>query len=258
MNFISTQWVAYSTILRKEFIRIVRIWAQTLLPPLITTALYFMIFGKLIGSQVEGVGGVSYMEYIAPGLILMSVITNAFLNVAFSFYSSKFQRNLEELLVAPVHPFTIVLGFVSGGIMRAIIIAILSLIMMSFFIPVSIAHIPALIFFSVGTSILFALGGLINAIYATKFDDLSLFATFFLTPLTYFGGVFYSLALLPSIWQTLSFINPIVYLVNGFRYGFLGISDVSVLVCAGVLTGLIILCVIWLLMLFKKGKGLKL
>lgn len=253
----TTQWIAYKTIVRKEFTRIMRIWGQTLLPPLITTALYFMIFGKLIGSQVQGVQGFSYMMYIAPGLILMSVMISAFTNVAFSFFASKFQRNLEELLVAPLHPFTIVLGFITGGLVRALLIAFLSLIMMSLFIPISVVNISALIFFAVGTAVLFSLAGLINAIYADKFDSLSVFSTFILTPLTYFGGVFYSLSLLPGIWQTLSFVNPIVYLVNGFRYGFLGVSDISPIVCLLVLSLLIVICVVWLLVLFKKGRGLK-
>lgn len=257
MSFFAIQRVAYFTIIWKEFSRIIRIWPQTLLPPLITTALYFMIFGSVIGSQVDSVKGFSYMEYIAPGLILMSVMMNAFTNVAFSFYAAKFQRNLEELLVAPVHPFTIVAGFVTGGIFRAVLIAALSLVMMSFFIPVHTAHLSILILFAVGTSVLFALGGLINAIYATKFDDLSIFATFILTPLTYFGGVFYSVSLLPHLWQIASLWNPILYLVNGFRYGFLGISDVSITLSISIITALIIVEVFWLLMLFKKGKGLK-
>lgn len=255
---LTTQWIAYKTIIWKEFSRIIRIWPQTLLPPLITTALYFMIFGSVIGSQIDSVKGFSYMQYIAPGLILMSVMINAFTNVAFSFYGSKFQRNLEELLVAPVHPFTIVAGFVSGGVFRAILIGLLSLLMMTVFIPVHVENLFALILFAFGTAILFALGGLINAIYATKFDDLSIFATFILTPLTYFGGVFYSVSLLPSLWQTASFWNPILYLVNGFRYGFLGVSDVSVVFSMGLIVSMIIIAVIWILFLFKKGRGLKL
>lgn len=252
-----TQWVAYGTMVRKEFIRIVRIWAQTLLPPLITTGLYFLIFGKLIGSQISSVAGFSYMQYIAPGLILMSISMAAFTNVVFSFYFAKFQRNLEEILVAPVHPLTIVLGFVSGGVMRALLVTTLSILMMLFFIPLSVVSVWAVLFFSIGTALLFSLGGMINAIYATKMDSLSIFSTFILTPLTYFGGVFYSLTLLPPIWQTLSYANPVMYLVNGFRYGFLGITDVSIWLCVGVLSGLILAAVIWLLVLFKQGKGLK-
>lgn len=258
MNFLLTQWIAYLTMMRRELVRIVRIWVQTLLPPLITTGLYFLIFGQLIGSQLGDVEGVSYMEYIAPGLILMSIATAAFTNVAFSFYASKFQRNLEEILVAPVHPFTIVLGFISGGVLRALLVAVLSLVMMSLFIPVSVSSIGATLFFSFGTAILFSLGGMINAIYANKFDSLSVFLTFVLTPLTYFGGVFYSLSLLPGIWQTLSLLNPVMYLVNGFRYGFIGTSDISVWVCAAVLGVLIVASIIWLLVLFAKGRGFKL
>lgn len=257
MIFFRTQYVAYATMMRREFVRIVRIWAQTLLPPLITTGLYFLIFGRLIGSQVGGVAGFSYMQYIAPGLILMSIATAAFTNVVFSFYFSKFQRSLEEILVAPVHPFTIVLGFVSGGIIRAFLVTVLSILMMLLFIPLSIASFTAVLFFSFGTALLFALGGMINAIYANKIDSLSIFSTFILTPLTYFGGVFYSLSLLPELWQKLSYFNPVMYLINGFRYGFLGISDVSVWVCASVLSFLIVVAVLWLLLLFKQGRGLK-
>jgi ABC-2 type transport system permease protein len=257
MNFFRTQYVAYVTMMRREYIRIVRIWVQTLVPPLITTGLYFLIFGQLIGSQVGGIAGFSYMQYIAPGLILMSLATAAFTNVVFSFYFSKFQRSLEEVLVAPVHPFTIVLGFVSGGVIRALLVTILSILMMLLFIPLSVASISAVLFFSLGTALLFSLGGMINAIYANKIDSLSIFSTFILTPLTYFGGVFYSLSLLPELWQKLSYLNPVMYLINGFRYGFLGVSDVSIWACAAVLSGLIIAAVLWLLVLFKQGRGLK-
>lgn len=253
-----TQIVAYTTIVSKEWYRIVRIWPQTIIPPIISTTLYFLIFGKIIGSQVQIMAGVPYMVFIAPGLILMSVMTNAFSNVVFSFYFAKFQKNLEEILVAPVHPLTIVLGFITGGIIRALIIAIISIIVILFFIPTTFAHIGILLSFIIGTAFLFSLGGLLNAIYATKMDDLSVFTTFILTPLTYFGGVFYSIQSLPPLWQTLSHYNPILYLINGFRYGFLGVSDTSLLASYGVLFGLSLILIIWIYVLFKKGRGLKL
>jgi len=253
-----TQIVAYTTIVSKEWYRIVRIWPQTIIPPIISTALYFLIFGKVIGSQVQTVAGVPYMVFIAPGLILMSVMTNAFSNVVFSFYFAKFQKNLEEILVAPVHPLTIVLGFITGGIIRALIIGIISIIVILFFIPATFAHVGVLLSFIIGTAFLFSLGGLLNAIYATKMDDLSVFTTFILTPLTYFGGVFYSIQSLSPLWQTLSQYNPILYLINGFRYGFLGVSDTSLLTSYGVLVGLSLILIIWIYILFKKGRGLKL
>ena len=253
-----TQIVAYKTIVTKEWYRIMRIWPQTIIPPIISTALYFLIFGKIIGSQIQTVAGVPYMVFIAPGLILMSVMTNAYSNVVSSFFFAKFQKSLEEILVAPVHPLTIVLGYITGGIIRALLIALISMFVILFFVPATFAHVGVLLSFIVGTAFLFSLGGLLNAIYATKMDDLSVFTTFILTPLTYFGGVFYSIQSLPSLWQALSHYNPIFYLINGFRYGFLGVTDTSLFASYGVLIGLSLILIVWIYILFKKGKGLKL
>ncbi len=243
---------------RKEVRRMFRIWTQTFVPSLITTALYFLIFGSVIGSQVGPVGGVSYMVFITPGLILMSVMTAAFTQVVFSFYMAKFQRNLEEVLVAPVSPLTIVAAYITSGFVRAFVIALITLLVVVYFVDIPFTHPLTLIAFTLGTSLLFALGGLLNAIYAKKFDDLSIFITFILTPLTYFGGVFYSISVLPPVWQTLSQYNPILYLINGFRYGFLGISDTSIVASHAVMWGGCIVLTLWIYILFKQGRGLKL
>lgn len=220
-------FVALKTIWVKECTRFLRIWIQTLVPPAITMSLYFVIFGNLIGKRIGEMGGFTYMEFIVPGLIMMSVITSSYSNVSSSFFSAKFQRNVEELLVAPVPTWVIIFGFVGGGVARAVIIGVLVTCVSMFFVDVKIHNFLVIVVTLVLTSVLFATAGLINGIYAKTFDDISVIPTFVLTPLTYLGGVFYSLSLLPEFWQTVSQANPIVYMVNGFRYGFLGVSDVN-------------------------------
>jgi len=222
------KWVAFSTILLKEIRRILRIWPQTLLPPVITMTLYFVIFGKMIGSRVGEMGGVPYMQFIVPGLIMMSIITNSYSNVVSSFFSAKFTSSIEELLVSPVSKHAILMGYVSGGIFRGLMIAVIVSIVALFFTDLSIVHYGVTIFTVLGTAILFALGGFINAVFARSFDDISIVPSFVLTPLTYLGGVFYSLENLSPFWQNISLLNPIVYMVNSFRYGILGYSDVNV------------------------------
>lgn len=250
-------WIAFKSILTKEINRFSRIWAQTLLPPAITMTLYFLIFGNLIGKRIGDMGGVSYMEFIAPGLIMMSVITNSYSNVASSFFSAKFQRNLEELLVAPVPNYVIISGYVFGGVARGLCVGLIVTLVSLFFVDIHIQH-PLLVIFTVLiTSILFALGGLINAVFAKSFDDISIIPTFVLTPLTYLGGVFYSLSLLPHFWQGVSSLNPVVYMINVFRYGFLGIADMSVPLSISIM---ILFCImLWSLahILIAKGIGLR-
>jgi ABC-2 type transport system permease protein len=224
---LSRNVVALQTMLVKECTRFLRIWVQTLVPPAITMTLYFVIFGNLIGSRIGEMGGFSYMEFIVPGLIMMAVITNSYANVCSSFYSAKFQRNIEEILVAPVSNWIIIVGFVGGGVARALIIGVIVTCVSLFFVDIQIYSFPVIIVTLLLTSVLFSTAGLINAIFAKSFDDISIIPTFVLTPLTYLGGVFYSLSLLPEVWQWVSKINPIVYMVNGFRYGFLGVSDVN-------------------------------
>ncbi|WP_432454586.1 MULTISPECIES: ABC transporter permease [unclassified Agarivorans] len=254
---LSLYWTALSSILTKEVIRFGRIWVQTLVPPAITMSLYFVIFGNLIGSRIGEMGGYSYMQFIVPGLIMMSVITNSYSNVASSFFSCKFQRNIEELLVAPVPNYIIILGFVGGGVVRGLCVGFLVTMVSLFFVPLHLHSVAAIIFTVLLTSILFSLGGLINAIYANSFDDISIIPTFILTPLTYLGGVFYSISLLPSFWQGLSQVNPIVYMVNAFRFGFLGISDVSLVLSYTMILASIAILYTWAFILIKRGYGLR-
>jgi ABC-2 type transport system permease protein len=215
-------FTALKTIWIKECTRFLRIWVQTLVPPAITMSLYFVIFGNLIGSRIGTMSGFSYMEFIVPGLIMMSIITNSYANVSSSFFSAKFQRNVEELLISPVPTWVIIMGFVGGGVARAILIGLIVTTVSLFFVDVQIHNALVIIVTLLLTATLFATAGLINGVFAKTFDDISLIPTFVLTPLTYLGGVFYSLSLLPEFWQWVSKINPIVYMVNGFRYGFLG------------------------------------
>ncbi len=249
--------VALKSIWIKECIRFLRIWVQTLVPPAITMSLYFVIFGNLIGSRIGDMGGFTYMEFIVPGLIMMSVITNSYSNVASSFYSTKFQKSIEELLVAPVPNYIIVLGYMGGGMTRGMLVGLIVTCVSLLFVDIQIHNIFVIMATVILTSAVFALGGLINAIYADGFDDIIIIPSFILTPLTYLGGVFYSISLLPEFWQGVSQVNPIIYMVNAFRYGFLGVSDVDLSVAFGVL-GLFIVGLFTLaLTLIKRGVGLR-
>jgi len=249
--------VALKSIWIKECIRFLRIWVQTLVPPAITMSLYFVIFGNLIGSRIGDMGGFTYMEFIVPGLIMMSVITNSYSNVASSFYSTKFQKSIEELLVAPVPNYIIVLGYMGGGMTRGMLVGLIVTCVSLLFVDIQIHNIFVIMATVILTSAVFALGGLINAIYANSFDDISIIPTFILTPLTYLGGGCYSITKMPEFWQGVSQVNPIIYMVNAFRYGFLGVSDVDLSVAFGVL-GLFIVGLFTLaLTLIKRGVGLR-
>ncbi|MEM8086099.1 ABC transporter permease [Morganella morganii] len=253
----SLYWVALKTIWRKEITRFMRIWIQTLIPPVITMSLYFIIFGNLIGNRIGEMGGVGYMQFIVPGLIMMSVITNSYANVSSSFFWAKFQKSIEELLVAPVPTHVIIAGFVGGGVARGVLVGILVTLVSLFFVPLQIHSWFMIIATLLMTSILFSLAGLLNALFAKSFDDISIIPTFVLTPLTYLGGVFYSLTLLPAFWQAVSKLNPIVYMISGFRYGFLGISDVSLTTTLGVLSLFIAVFYLLTWRLIEKGRGLR-
>lgn len=257
MSTFTTYRIALTTIVIKEITRFMRIWLQTLVPPAITMTLYFVIFGTLIGSRVGDMAGFGYMEYIVPGLIMMSVITNSYSNVVSSFFSAKFQRHIEELMVAPVPNAIVLLGYVTGGVCRAAITALIVSSIALFFVDISIAHLWVVVVLALLTATAFSLGGFINAIFAKKFDDISIVPTFVLTPLTYLGGVFYSIQLLPEFWQKVSLFNPILYMVNGFRYGFLGQSDVPVWTSIGMCVAFIVLLASWALWLLHKGTGLR-
>lgn len=249
--------IAMYTLCRKEVVRFLRIWPQTLFPPIITQTLYFLIFGKFIGSQISDINGISYMAFIVPGLVMMSVINNSYVNVAGSFFSSKFQRSVEELLVSPAPNWVIVGGYALSGALRGILCGMLVLAVSVFFTRPVIHHFGYILVFMVLTAIVFALGGLINGILARKFDDISIVPTFILTPLTYLGGVFYSISLLPGVWQTLSRFNPILYMINGFRYGFYGFSDVSVLLSFGILILFAVIFTVVIFYFLNKGTGLR-
>jgi ABC-2 type transport system permease protein len=248
-------WVALKSIWAKEINRFMRIWVQTLVPPVITMTLYFIIFGNLIGSRIGEMHGFTYMQFIVPGLIMMAVITNAYANVASSFFSAKFQRNIEELLVAPVPTHVIIAGYVGGGVARGLCVGILVTAISLFFVPFQVHSWLFVALTLLLTAILFSLAGLLNAVFAKTFDDISLIPTFVLTPLTYLGGVFYSLTLLPPFWQALSHLNPIVYMISGFRFGFLGITDVPLFTTVAVLVVFIIAFYLLCWYLIQRGRG---
>ncbi|MBA1238811.1 MULTISPECIES: ABC transporter permease [Stutzerimonas stutzeri subgroup] len=249
--------VALQTIVQREIRRYTRIWPQTLLPPAITMVLYFVIFGSLIGARIGDMGGFSYMDYIVPGLIMMSVITNSYSNVVSSFFSTKFQRSIEELLVSPVSPHVIVIGFALGGITRGLAVAVIVTLLSMFFTDLQVHHLGVTVLVITLTASIFALGGFVNAVFARNFDDISIIPTFVLTPLTYLGGVFYSINLLSPFWQTLSLANPVLHMVNAFRYGILGVSDIRI----GVAISFMLVAVVALYLvsvgLLKSGRGMR-
>jgi ABC-2 type transport system permease protein len=257
MNFLQHEWVAFATIVRKEVRRFTRIWMQTLLPPAISMSLYFVIFGRLIGSRIGTMGGYSYMQFMVPGLIMMAVVTNAFSNVVSSFYGAKFQRYIEELLVAPVSNHTILLGFVAGGVLRGLMVGAIVTALSLFFSKLHVEHIGVTVAILLLTSLLFSLAGLINAVYANSFDDISIIPTFVLTPLTYLGGVFYSISELPPFWAGLSQLNPMLYIVNAFRFGLLGHSDVNVGLAFGMVGVFTVVAYFFSLHLLRTGKRLR-
>lgn len=245
------------TIVRKEVSRFLRIWPQTLLPSVVTTTLYYVVFGKFIGSQIQSVGDYTYIQFIVPGLVMMAVITNAFGNVVSSFFGAKFQKQIEELLVSPITPFLVVAGFVTGGVLRGLLTGILVLLVSLFFTHLVVHSVVLVMTFVFLTALLFSLAGLLNAIYAKKFDGTTIIPTFVLTPLTYLGGVFYSISMLPPLWRDISMWNPILYMVNGFRYGFLGVSDVSITMSLSILISLSIALFAITMHLFRIGRGLR-
>lgn len=248
---------AFNTIVLKEISRFTRIWLQTIIPPAVSMTLYFLIFGNLIGSRIGPMAGLSYVQYIAPGLIMMSIINNSYANVVSSFFGAKFQRHIEEMLVAPIPNFVILSGYIVGGVARAIMVGIVVTFIAMFFTHLRIHNYLVIISVVLLTSILFSLGGFINGIFARKFDDISIVPTFILTPLIYLGGVFYSIDLLPDFWQKVSLINPILYMVNTFRYGLLGVSDINLGMAYLIISIFIVVLYILCLYLMKVGKGIR-
>ena len=249
--------IAFFTIFFKEIRRFMRIWPQTLLPPAITTALYFLIFGKLIGDRVGMVQGQTYMDYIVPGIILMSVITHSYSNVVSSFYSTKFQHNIEELLVSPAANWVILAGYVGGGIARGVMVGIVVAAISTAFTGIAVKDYGLALAVFMLTSTLFALAGFINAVFAESFDDISIIPNFILTPLSYLGGVFYSVSMLPPFWQQVAMFNPILYMINAFRFGLIGVSDVDISSAFAMTGGFVVLLIAVSMWLLHKGIGIK-
>ena len=253
----ATEWIGFKTIIIREFSRIIRIWGQTMVPPAVTATLYFIIFGSLIGRRVGQVGGYDYLQFIAPGLIMMTVIQNSYGNVVSSFFGAKFGKHIEELLVSPLPNWLIVLGYVMGGMLRGVLVGSVVTIVALFFTRLAIAHVFAIVSAVVLTSFVFAVGGFINALFAKNFDQISWFPTFVLTPLTYLGGVFYSVTMLPAWAHVASHANPILYMVSAFRYGFLGVSDVDLRVAYGIMVFAAAAMFILAVALLNRGTGIR-
>ncbi len=249
--------VAFQTIFFKEIYRFMRIWPQTVVPAAVTTSLYFLIFGTVIGPRIGNMHGLPYIDYIVPGVILMSVITNSYGNVVSSFYSTKFQRHIEELLIAPVPNWVILAGYVGGGVARGLVVGGVVMLIACLFTDVKVMHYAVTLGVLFMTAALFSLAGFINAIYANSFDDISIIPSFVLAPLVYLGGVFYSIELLPHFWRQVSLGNPILYMVNAFRYGFLDISDIDIKIAVGIISGFILVLVLCSLYLLHRGTGIK-
>ncbi|MBK8308469.1 MAG: ABC transporter permease [Gammaproteobacteria bacterium] len=250
-------FMAFATILVKEIRRFVRIWPQTLVPPAITITLYFVIFGSLIGSRIGPMGGFDYMQFVVPGLIMMAVITNSYANVVSSFFGAKYQHSIEELLVSPTPNYIILLGFTLGGVARGLCVGLIVTVLSLAFVHLQVQHLALTILVVFQTAVLFSLAGLINAVYANNFDDVTIIPTFVLTPLIYLGGVFYSMDLLPAFWRGVSQANPILYMVNAFRYGVLGVSDIDVGMAVGMIALFIVIGWCYCLYLLNSGKRLR-
>ncbi|MDO8572751.1 MAG: ABC transporter permease [bacterium] len=253
-------WISFYTIIRKDVVRMFRVWIQTFLPSVITAVLYFLIFGTVLGSRIGDMQGISYMTFVVPGLVMLSIVTSSYSNTSFVFFTSKFfGRSIDEILVSPTPPWLLIAGFIGGGVVRGTIVGILVLMVSLFFTGLHLATHNILIMLGYGllTALIFSLAGLVNGVYAKSIDGINIVPTFVLTPLVYLGGVFYSVHALPEWWQTITYSNPLFYLVNGFRYGFLGISDVSLYMSTGILFAMavILMAINWYLI--RKGLGLK-
>ncbi|MFB9067636.1 ABC transporter permease [Pseudofulvimonas gallinarii] len=251
------KWVALFTILRREVSRILRIWSQTLVPPAITMTLYFLIFGTLIGGRIGQMDGIAYIDFIVPGLVMMSVITNSYGNIVSSFFGAKFGKHVEEMLVSPMPSWVILAGYVGGGVLRGLMCGGIVLLIAMLFTTVRVANPLVTVTSALLTAIVFSLAGFINAVFARKFDDVAIVPTFILTPLSYLGGVFYSISLLPPLWQAVSQANPILHMVNAFRYGLLGVSDVSLVTAYGVIGVATVVLTAVSLWLLHRGVGLR-
>lgn len=249
--------IAFNTIVVREVMRFMRIWIQTVMPPAINAFLYLVVFGTLIGSQVKKVDGYHYMDYIVPGIIMLSIIMNAYSNVVSSFYSAKFQHFVEELLISPVHNIVILAGFVMGGVVRGLVVGAVVAVIALLFTEVHVSNIWITLGIATLTATLFSIAGFVNAVFANSFDDITIVPNFILMPLIFLGGIFYSIQLLPGVWRYVSLFNPILYMVNGFRYGILGISDIPIEQAFGIIILFILVLGAFALFLLNKGIGLK-
>jgi ABC-2 type transport system permease protein len=250
-------WIAFATITRKEITRFTRIWPQTILPPAVSITLYFLIFGNLIGPRIGTMSGFTYMDYIAPGLIMMSIMNNAYANVVSSFFGAKFQRHIEEMLVAPIPNWVILAGYITGGLARGVCVGLVATAIALCFTNLKVFHLPAMLLVVVLTTVLFSLGGFINAVFAKKFDDISIIPTFVLTPLIYLGGVFYSVDLLPPFWSAVSHLNPILYMVDAFRYSLLGVAETDLVVAFAIVVAFTVGLAALSLWLLQRGTGIR-
>lgn len=253
-------WISYYTMLRKDIVRMFRIWGQTFLPSVVTSVLYFLVFGSVLGSRIGDMQGIDYLQFVVPGLVMLAVVTNAYANTSFTFFQSKFFfRGIDEILVSPTPPWVMIAGFISGGVIRGILTGTLVLVVSLFFTGLSISIHSALIMLAFGflTALVFSLAGLVNGIYAKSIDAVNIVPTFVLTPLVYLGGIFFSVHVLPAWAQSIMYANPLFYLVNGFRYGFLGITDIPIAVALAVLFGMIALLVAINWYFIRTGMGLR-
>ena len=254
------KWISFYTMLRKDIVRMFRIWVQTFLPSVITSCLYFLIFGTVLGSRIGEMQGVDYMSFVVPGLVMLAIVTNAYSNTSFTFFQSKFFfRGIDEILVSPTPPWLLILGFISGGIVRGVLVGTLVLLISVFFtgLQLSLYNVAVIFLFAALTALVFSLAGLVNGVYAKSIDGINLVPTFVLTPLVYLGGVFYSVHSLPAWAQSFTYVNPVFYLINGFRYGFLGIADIALWISLAVLAGMIAVLVAINMYLIRTGMGLK-
>ena len=254
------KWIAFYTMLRKDIVRMFRIWVQTFLPSVITSSLYFLIFGSVLGSRIGTMQGVDYMTFVVPGLVMLAIVTNAYANTSFTFFSSKFfARSIDEILVSPTPPWLLIAGFISGGVVRGVLVGFIVLLVSAFFtgLHLSIANAAIIALFAILTALVFSLAGLVNGVYAKSIDGINIVPTFVLTPLVYLGGVFYSVHALPQWAHAFTYINPVFYLINGFRFGFLGIADISLWISLAVLGGMMAVLVAINWYLIRTGLGLK-
>ena len=253
-------WISYFTMMRKDIVRMFRIWGQTFLPSVVTSVLYFSVFGTILGSRIGQMQGVDYIIFVVPGLVMLAIVTNAYANSSFTFFQSKFfMRSIDEILVSPTPPWLMIAGFITGGVIRGVLVGAIVLLISIFFtsLTLTVANVAIICLFAVLTALVFALAGLVNGVYAKTIDGINIVPTFVLTPLVYLGGIFYSVHVLPAWWQAITYANPLFYLINGFRYGFLGQADISPALSATVLLAFIIILVGINWYLIRKGLGLK-